>query len=93
MTNLEVNPNPKGYFGMKKTVCFVVFLMVSVMATPSLGFHTNDVPNGMKGHGDGHCTKCGLKNGHYRCRAFWPIKGHPTDCHCGHSKNSHAYRR
>lgn len=47
----------------------------------------------MQGHGDGHCTKCGLKNGQYRCKAFCPIKGHPTDCTCGHSKNSHAYRR
>lgn len=48
----------------------------------------------MQGAGDGHCTKCGLKNGHYRCPAFSPISGsRPTDCKCGHEKKSHAYRR
>ena len=48
----------------------------------------------MTGAGDGHCTKCGLHNGHYRCPAFYPASGsQPTTCGCGHSKNSHAYRR
>lgn len=48
----------------------------------------------MTGAGDGHCTKCGLRNGHYRCPAFYPASGsQPTTCGCGHSKSSHVYRR
>ncbi len=47
----------------------------------------------MTGAGDGHCTKCGLSNGHYRCPAFCPASGaQPTTCRCGHSKGSHVYR-
>ena len=45
----------------------------------------------VQGHGDGHCRKCGSTNGHWRCRAFCPIKGRPTECTCGHSKKNHAY--
>ena len=44
------------------------------------------------GAGDGHCTKCGLSNGHYRCAAFHS-PSNDTKCACGHSKSSHAYRR
>lgn len=46
----------------------------------------------MEGHGDGHCTVCGLHNGHYRCAAFCPTYNHPSMCICGHSKSSHSYR-
>ena len=44
------------------------------------------------GAGDGHCTKCGLRNGHYRCAAFHS-PSNDTRCACGHSKSNHAYRR
>lgn len=69
------------------SICAITFASVNeVQATE------NTVE--MQGAGDGHCTKCGLSNGHYRCPAFCPISGaRPTDCRCGHSKNSHAYRR
>jgi len=48
----------------------------------------------LTGAGDGHCTKCGLHNGHYRCPVFCPASGaRPTTCSCGHGKSSHAYKR
>ena len=46
----------------------------------------------MTGDGDGHCTKCGLSNGHYRCPAFYS-PSNDTRCACGHSKSNHAYKR
>ena len=68
-------------------VCAVTFLSVNPVQATS-----NHVE--MTGAGDGHCTKCGLHNGHYRCPAFCPASGsQPTTCSCGHSKSSHVYRR
>lgn len=46
----------------------------------------------VEGYGDGHCTKCGLKNGKYCCPSFIPTNAHSSVCCCGHSKSSHAYR-
>ena len=69
------------------SLCAVFFLSVSTVSANS-----NHVE--MTGAGDGHCTKCGLHNGHYRCPAFCPASGsQPTTCSCGHSKSSHVYRR
>lgn len=68
-------------------ICAATFLSVNPAQATS-----NNVE--MAGAGDGHCTKCGLRNGHYRCPAFYPASGsQPTTCGCGHSKTSHAYRR
>lgn len=69
------------------SICTIAFLPIEkVQATEN----TME----MQGAGDGHCTKCGLKNGRYRCPSFCPIsKSRPTDCECGHAKSSHAYRR
>ena len=69
------------------SLCAVTFVSVNEALATENTFE-------MLGAGDGHCTKCGLKNGHYRSPAFSPISGaRPTDCRCGHAKSSHAYRR
>ena len=67
-------------------VCTSVFVFSSFMI---LDVHDSCQ---VEGYGDGHCTKCGLHNGHYRCPAFVPTNDHPSECTCGHSKTSHAYR-
>lgn len=67
------------------SVCTVSFLAVNpAQASAST---TENI-----GAGDGHCTKCGLSNGHYRCPAFYS-PSHDTRCACGHNKSNHAYRR
>lgn len=43
------------------------------------------------GYGDGHCTKCGTKNGKYVCKTFRPTNDHASECKCGHPKKTHAY--
>ena len=69
------------------SVCAVCFLSVGTVSAS-----INKVE--MTGAGDGHCTKCGLHNGRYRCPAFCPAsKSQPTTCRCGHEKSSHMYRR
>lgn len=81
---------------MKKKNIFFAFVLVivsvfSVTVVINASAHESNVE--MQGAGDGHCTKCGLKNGRYRCPSFVPISGaHKTDCKCGHAKSSHAYR-
>lgn len=68
-------------------MCAIVFLPIEKAQA------TENVTE-TQGHGDGHCTQCGLRNGHYRCPAFCPVSAsRPTVCKCGHDKNSHAYRR
>lgn len=80
---------------MKKKM---IAISVAVMSVCAISFtsvnmaHATENTMEVQGHGDGHCRKCGTKNGQYRCKAFCPIKGHPTDCTCGHSKNQHAYK-
>ena len=69
-------------------VCTSVFVLSSFKSVAE----SQESPTHVEGHGDGHCTKCGLHNGHYRCPAFVPTNKHPSECICGHSKNSHAYR-
>lgn len=84
---------------MKKTMIAISVAVMSICAFTVASVNEaqateNTVEMQGAGDGDGHCTKCGLKNGNYRCPAFSPISGaRPTDCKCGHSKNSHAYRR
>lgn len=82
---------------MKKTVFVLAITLMSVCAVCFLSISTVSANSNnieMTGAGDGHCTKCGLHNGHYRCPAFCPASGsQPTTCSCGHSKNSHVYRR
>ena len=69
------------------SICAVCFMSVGTVSANSSNVE-------MTGAGDGHCTKCGLHNGHYRCPAFCPASGsQPTTCSCGHSKSSHVYRR
>lgn len=81
---------------MKKTL---VAVFVAIISIASIAFvSVNEVQAiesnvETQGAGDGHCTKCGLKNGRYRCPSFVPISGaHKTDCKCGHAKSSHAFR-
>lgn len=69
-------------------VCTSVFVMSSFNSV----VEPQESPTNVEGYGDGHCTKCGLHNGHYRCPAFVSTNNHPSECICGHSKNSHAYR-
>lgn len=82
---------------MKRTIiaAFVAVISIFVITFASSNeAQATESTVEMQGAGDGHCTKCGLSNGHYRCPAFVPISGaRKTDCRCGHSKNSHAYRR
>lgn len=82
---------------MKKTMITISVAVMSICAISIVSVNTAQASENtveMQGAGDGHCTKCGLKNGHYRCPAFSPISGaRPTDCKCGHAKSSHVYRR
>ena len=82
---------------MKKTMIAISVAVMSICAITFASVNEVQATENtveMQGAGDGHCTKCGLSNGHYRCPAFVPISGaRPTDCRCGHAKSSHAYRR
>ena len=82
---------------MKKKVLVLSVTLMSICAVCFLSVGTVNANNSnveMTGAGDGHCTKCGLRNGHYRCPAFCPASGsQPTTCSCGHNKSSHVYRR
>lgn len=69
-------------------VCASVFFLSSFKSVSG----SQESPTPVEGYGDGHCTKCGLHNGHYRCSTFVSTKSHPSECICGHSKDSHAYR-
>ena len=75
-------------------VAVVIMGMCAIAFFPIQKVQATENVAEMQGAGDGHCTKCGLKNGHYRCPAFSPISAsRPTVCKCGHDKKSHAYRR
>ena len=79
---------------MKKYIVAISISMMSVCAASFLSVypaHASDNTREITGAGDGHCTKCGLSNGHYRCAAFYS-PSHDTRCACGHSKSNHAYR-
>lgn len=82
---------------MKKMILILSVTLMSVCAVCFMAVGTASASNSsleVTGAGDGHCTKCGLSNGHYRCPAFCPASGsQPTTCRCGHSKGSHAYLR
>lgn len=78
---------------MKKILGAAITILLLGAGTFAITSNNEVQATASKGYGDGHCTKCGLKNGKYRCEAFWPKKGQPTTCHCGHSKSSHSYRR
>ncbi len=74
-------------------VAFVAVAMGFAMFGISNSGSTANAAKSMKeGYGDGHCRACGLSNGHYRCAAFNAKYNHPSECTCGHSKSSHAYR-
>lgn len=87
-----------GYMIMRKML--FVFSMIAVSTISAIGLssfasanHTSEMSDvHVEGYGDGHCTKCGLKNGNYRCPAFVPTNNHPSICCCGHPKSSHAYK-
>ncbi len=82
-----------GYKDMKKFL--VSFVALSALAVSTLSLSQSSVTaavRGVEGAGDGHCTACGLSNGHYRCAAFSAKYNHPSECTCGHSKSSHANR-
>ena len=79
---------------MKKTMIVICVAVMTIGNITLLSVNEAKATENMtevQGHGDGHCRKCGTKDGQYRCKAFSPIKGRPTDCTCGHSKNQHAY--
>ena len=79
---------------MKKTLIAICVAVMSISGITILSVNealATENTMEVQGHGDGHCRKCGTTNGHWRCRAFCPIKGRPTDCTCGHSKSNHAY--
>lgn len=81
---------------MKKTMIAICIAVMSIGGITLLSVNEAQATEStmeFQGHGDGHCRKCGTKNGQYRCKAFCPVKGHPTDCACGHSKNQHAYTK
>lgn len=92
---LKVAPDTYlGHFQMKKYLVTLSIVMtayatsfLSVHPALASSSHTETI-----GAGDGHCTKCGLSNGHYRCPAFYS-PSNDTRCACGHSKLNHAYRR
>ena len=83
---------------MKKTI--VVLSMASIAVVSVLGLssfsRSKVVPTTCEvhanGYGDGHCTKCGMRNGSYNCNRFIPAYNHPSICICGHSKAAHAYK-
>lgn len=81
---------------MKKKVLALAVALMSVCAACFVSVDTASATRShveMTGAGDGHCTKCGLSNGRYRCPAFCPASGaQPTTCSCGHSKASHTYK-
>lgn len=86
-----------GHKTMKKTMIAISVALMSICVITLTSVNEAQATENteeMLGAGDGHCTRCGLSNGHYRCPAFSPISGaRPTDCKCGHSKSSHTYRR
>ena len=80
---------------MKKT--FIVLSMASIAMVSVIGLSSfcKVVPTSevhANGYGDGHCTKCGMRNGSYNCKMFVPAYNHPSICICGHSKAAHAYK-
>ena len=63
---------------MKKTMIAICVAAMSIGGITLLSVNeAQATENTMEtqGQGDGHCRKCGLKNGHYRCKAFCPLLG------------------
>ena len=80
---------------MKKYIAAISIALMSVCTAAMLSVQPAKASASTSetiGAGDGHCTKCGLSNGHYRCPAFYS-PSNDTRCACGHSKSNHAYRR
>ncbi len=77
---------------MKKKVIVMAVALVSICTAATVSVNDAQASESFTNLNlrDTHCTKCGLHNGSYRCPAFRAIKGHPTDCLCGHEKKSHV---
>lgn len=78
-----------------KIITFMVVMMCVVATILSVNqAQATTIHMEKTGAGDGHCTKCGLSNGRYRCPAFHPASGsQPTTCGCGHNKKCHVYKQ